>query len=105
MSDDIHKRLSALLHSCGWPSGPEPFEIEFWGKLSVRVGGCGHLGMFDGTAQIQEVVTVALRPFERDPARPPMNIRQTLRAGTQHYERIARSLAARTSGNTNPPLR
>lgn len=42
----------------GWRFETDFFQIEFWGTLNWVGDGCGHLGGFGGTAQIDEIVSI-----------------------------------------------
>ncbi len=78
LTDETRKRLIELLVPLGWHEFEE-FQIEFYGMLSWVGDGCGHLGVFGGTAHIDHIVSVFFQPPDpRSEAGPPLGIRGVL---------------------------
>jgi len=58
IDEDIRSELFDRLRSSGWQYEFEPFHAEFWGTLIWTGQGFGHLGVFGGAVQINELVSV-----------------------------------------------
>lgn len=76
LSGEMRERLVEILRPLGWRHEIEPFEAEFYGTLRWVSHGCGHLGVFGGIAEVQEIVAIHFTPAVKPIVSvPPRGIR------------------------------
>lgn len=79
--DEMREHLMELLTPLGWRHETESFEAEFYGTLRWTGHGYGHLGVFGGIAEVEEIVSVRFKPNAPRKAGRPLGIRRLIKRG------------------------
>ena len=88
ISEDVRTRLKELLVPLGCQIDFQPFKAEFYGTINHVGQRCGHLGLFGGIAEMEEIVSVEFT------ANPPWDESRPALGAKSLIERIrARTLA------------